>query len=147
MRTALVVDVANFTPVSALIGGMLIGLAATMLLLVNGRIAGISGIAGGLVRPARGEAGWRLLFVLGLVIGAGAYGLVTSVPIRIDASLPVIVLGGLLVGFGTQLGRGCTSGHGVCGIARLSPRSITATVVFMLSAGVTVFLVRHVIGG
>jgi uncharacterized protein len=142
----MVIDVANFTPVSALIGGLLIGLAATMLLLVNGRIAGVSGIAGGLVKPAPGEAGWRLMFVLGLVIGAGAYGLVAGVPIRIDASLPVIVLGGLLVGFGTQLGSGCTSGHGVCGIARLSPRSITATAVFMLSAGVTVFLVRHVIG-
>ncbi len=143
----MVVDVANFTPVSALIGGLLIGLAATMLLLVNGRIAGISGIAGGLVKQAQGEVAWRLLFVLGLVIGAGAYGLLAPVPIEIDASLPVVVLGGLLVGFGTQLGRGCTSGHGVCGIARLSPRSIVATLVFMVSAGVTVYLVRHVIGG
>ncbi len=136
----------NFTPVSALLGGLLIGLAATMLLLVNGRIAGISGIAGGLVRPARGEVGWRLLFVLGLVIGAGTYGLVTPTPIEIVASPPVVALGGLLVGFGTRLGHGCTSGHGVCGIARLSPRSIVATLTFLITAGVTVYVTRHVIG-
>lgn len=137
----------NFTPVSALLGGALIGVAATLLLLLNGRIAGVSGIAGGLLRPATGDVIWRALFLLGLMIGAGGYGLVDQVPIRIDASLPILVLGGLLVGFGTQLGRGCTSGHGVCGIARLSPRSIVATLVFMISAGLTVYLVRHVIGG
>lgn len=137
----------NFTPISALLGGALIGLAVTLLLLLNGRIAGVSGIAGALLNSAPGEVAWRVLFLLGLMIGAGAYGLISPVTIRIDASLPVLVLGGLLVGFGTQLGRGCTSGHGVCGIARLSPRSIAATLVFMISAGVTVYLVRHVVGG
>jgi uncharacterized membrane protein YedE/YeeE len=139
----------NFTPITALLGGLLIGVAASLLLLLNGRIAGISGIAGGLLRAGAGDRTWRLLFLLGLVAGAGASRLVGSQPasIHIDASLPALILGGLLVGFGTQLGGGCTSGHGVCGIARLSPRSITATLVFMLSAAATVFVVRHVIPG
>jgi uncharacterized protein len=139
----------NFTPVSALFGGILIGAAATLLLLLNGRIAGVSGIAGGLLKRTPGDIAWRVLFVLGLVIGAGGYALLSPKPvaIRIDAAWLILVLGGLLVGFGTQLGRGCTSGHGVCGIARLSPRSIVATLVFTISAGVTVFLVRHVIQG
>ncbi|HYG86540.1 MAG TPA: YeeE/YedE thiosulfate transporter family protein [Azospirillum sp.] len=138
----------NFTPVAALLGGALIGIAATLLLLLNGRLAGVSGIAGRLLLSLRpGDVAWRVMFLLGLVVGAGAYGLVASPAIRIDASLPVVVLGGLLVGFGTQLGSGCTSGHGVCGIARLSPRSIIATLVFMICGGVTVFLVRHIIGG
>jgi hypothetical protein len=137
----------NFTPVSALVGGALIGLAATILLLLNGRIAGISGIAGGLAPPVRGDIAWRLLFVAGLVIGAGLYRLgdPTST-IEIESSIPVLVAAGLLVGFGTQLGRGCTSGHGVCGLARLSPRSLVATAVFMAVAGITVYVVRHVIG-
>lgn len=137
----------NFTPVSALVGGALIGLAATILLLWNGRIAGISGIAGGLAPPVRGDIAWRLLFVAGLVIGAGLYRLgdPTST-IEIESSIPVLVAAGLLVGFGTQLGRGCTSGHGVCGLARLSPRSLVATAVFMAVAGITVYVVRHVIG-
>lgn len=137
----------GFTPVSALIGGMLIGTAAVLLLLLNGRIAGISGIAGGLLRPRADDVGWRVMFIVGLMIGAGAYGLVTSGPIVIEASWPVIIAGGLLVGFGTQLGGGCTSGHGVCGIARLSPRSIFATIIFMLAAIVTVYVTRHVVGG
>jgi uncharacterized protein len=139
----------NFTPASALIGGMLIGVAASLLLLINGRIAGVSGIAGGLLRADPGERAWRVLFVVGLMAGAGAYGLIAPWPvsISIDASWPVLIAGGLLVGFGTQLGSGCTSGHGVCGIARLSPRSIVATLVFMLTAAATVFVVRHVIGG
>jgi uncharacterized membrane protein YedE/YeeE len=139
----------NFTPASALLGGVLIGTAATLLLLLNGRIAGVSGIAGGLLKARPGDMAWRLLFVLGLGTGAGTYALVSPAPlaIDIDASWPVLVIGGLLVGFGTQLGRGCTSGHGVCGIACLSPRSIAATLVFMTCAAVTVFLVRHVIQG
>jgi len=139
----------GFTPLSALVGGALIGAAATMLLLLNGRIAGVSGIAGGLVRPVPGDVLWRALFVAGLVAGAGAYGFVSPEPvaIRIDATLPVLVIGGILVGYGTQLGRGCTSGHGVCGMARLSPRSMVATLVFMASAGLTVYLARHAIGG
>jgi uncharacterized membrane protein YedE/YeeE len=136
----------NFTPASALIGGALIGLAATLLLWLTGRIAGVSGIAGGLLARQAGDTAWRAMFVIGLLAGAALYGLVAPVPIEIDASWPVLVGGGLLVGFGTQLGRGCTSGHGVCGMARLSPRSIVATLVFMASAVATVFLVRHVIG-
>lgn len=145
----------GFTPVSALIGGALIGLAATMLYAATGRIAGVSGIAGGLLRSGAfrafggTDAAWRLLFLAGLVIGAGLTALIAGVPpgLRIEASWPALVLGGLLVGYGTQLGRGCTSGHGVCGIARFSPRSIAATLVFMATAMVTVFVERHILGG
>jgi uncharacterized protein len=141
------VTIEGFTPVSALIGGALIGLAATALYALSGRIAGISGIAGGLLRPGTTDIGWRLLFLAGLVVGAGLTALVGAAPmLRIEASWPLIVLGGLLVGYGTQVGAGCTSGHGVCGIARLSPRSIAATCVFMATAILTVFVVRHVIG-
>lgn len=136
----------NFTPVSALVGGALIGLAATLLLWLTGRIAGVSGIAGGLLARQAGDMVWRALFIVGLVVGAGLYGLAAPVPLRIEASWPVLLIGGLLVGYGTQLGRGCTSGHGVCGIARLSARSTVATLVFMASAMVTAFLARHVIG-
>lgn len=139
----------SFTPMSALIGGVLIGLAATMLLALNGRIAGVSGIAGGLLRPVGGDIAWRALFVLGLVVGAAAWGVASPAPvaIRIEASLPFLLLGGFLVGWGTQLGHGCTSGHGVCGIARLSPRSVAATLMFMASGATTVFVLRHVMGG
>ena len=138
----------GFTPVSALAGGALIGLAATLLYAVTGRIAGISGIGGGLLRAGERDAGWRLAFLAGLVVGAGAAALAAGTPtLRIDASWPLLVVGGLLVGYGTQLGRGCTSGHGVCGIARFSPRSIAATVVFMGAAAATVFVTRHVFGG
>jgi uncharacterized protein len=141
------VTIEGFTPVSALVGGALIGLAATALYAVSGRIAGVSGIAGGLLRPGTTDIGWRLLFLAGLVVGAGLTALGGAAPmLRIEASWPLIVLGGLLVGYGTQLGAGCTSGHGVCGIARLSPRSIAATCVFMATAILTVFVVRHVIG-
>lgn len=136
----------NFTPISALIGGALIGLAAVVLLLLNGRIAGVSGIAGRLLMPMRGDIAWRVLFLLGLMIGAGLHSLWTPVTIQINTPFAVLVAGGLLVGFGTQLGSGCTSGHGICGIARLSPRSIVATLVFVASAMVTVFIVRHVVG-
>ena len=139
-------DIENFTPASALIGGALIGLSATLLLWLTGRIAGVSGIAGGLLAKRPGDMAWRAMFIVGLLAGAGFYGLVAPVPIETDASWPILIAGGLLVGFGTQLGRGCTSGHGVCGIARLSPRSIFATLVFMASAVATMFLVRHVIG-
>lgn len=137
----------NFTPATALIGGVLIGVASTLLMAVNGRIAGISGIAGGLLIPRPGEIAWRGLFLAGLILGAGAYGLFRQVHIQISQELPLLILAGVLVGFGTQLGKGCTSGHGVCGIARLSPRSIAATVVFMVCAAVTVYLARHIIGG
>jgi uncharacterized membrane protein YedE/YeeE len=142
------VTIEGFTPISALVGGALIGLAATALYAATGRIAGISGIAGGLFRVGAADAAWRLLFLAGLVVGAGAAGLVGGMPVlRIEASWPMLVLAGLLVGYGTQLGRGCTSGHGVCGIARLSPRSLAATLVFMAAAAATVFVVRHVVGG
>jgi uncharacterized protein len=139
--------VENFTPVSGLIGGLLIGLAAALLLLLNGRISGISGIVGGLVAPKRPDAGWRIAFVAGLLVGAFAFALATggAIPVTMQASVPVLVAAGLLVGFGTRLGSGCTSGHGLCGIARLSKRSIVATSVFFGAAMLTVFLTRHVI--
>jgi uncharacterized protein len=137
--------VENFTPVSGLVGGLLIGLAATLLLLLNGRISGISGIVGGLLVREVSEAGWRVAFVAGLLLGALIYVLATgeALLVRMQASLPVLVAAGLLVGFGTRLGSGCTSGHGVCGIARLSKRSIVATATFFGVAALTVFLTRH----
>ena len=137
----------NFTPVSGLVGGLLIGLAAALLLLLNGRISGISGIVGGLLVRNSSEAGWRAAFVAGLLLGASAYVLATgeAVLVRMQASLPVLVAAGLLVGFGTRLGSGCTSGHGICGIARLSKRSIAATAMFFGVAILTVFLTHHVL--
>jgi len=134
-------------PWDALRGGMLLGLAAALLLVMNGRIAGISGIVSGLLKPVKGEVSWRFLFVLGMVIsGALAPLLGFSVP----ESLPVtsvfwVVLAGLLVGIGTKLGNGCTSGHGICGMGRLSKRSIVATCVFMVVAFVTVFFRLHLL--
>ena len=137
----------NFTPVSGLVGGLLLGLAATMLLLLNGRISGISGIVGGLLAPKSSDAGWRVVFVVGLLLGAFGYMLATggAMPVRMQASMPILIVAGLLVGFGTRLGSGCTSGHGLCGIARLSKRSIVASVVFFGVAMLTVFFTRHVI--
>ena len=135
----------NFTPVSGLIGGLLIGLAAALLSLLNGRISGISGIVGGMLAPKSSEVGWRLVFVAGLLLGAFIYMLATggAIPVRVQASVPVLVAAGLLVGFGTRLGSGCTSGHGLCGIARLSRRSIVASAVFFGVAMLTVFLTHH----
>jgi uncharacterized protein len=137
--------VGDFTPVSGLIGGLLIGLAVALMLL-NGRIAGVSGIVSGLVTPKAGDTGWRAAFVLGLPLGALAYILVAGGPAPVDvlASPPAILVGGLLVGFGTRLGSGCTSGHGLCGLALLSWRSVVATAVFFGVAMVTVFLTGHV---
>lgn len=136
----------NFTPFSGLAGGMLIGLAAAMLLLFNGRISGVSGIVGSLLRPGSSEVGWRVAFVGGLVLGASGYLLATGGgAITMQASVPVLIVAGLLVGFGTRLGSGCTSGHGVCGVARLSWRSISATAVFFAVASLTVFLTNHVL--
>jgi uncharacterized membrane protein YedE/YeeE len=139
--------VENFTPVSGLVGGLLIGLAAALLLLLNGRISGISGIVGGLLAPRGSDAGWRLAFVAGLLLGALGFALATggAALVSVQASVPVLVVAGLLVGFGTRLGSGCTSGHGLCGIARLSKRSIVATSVFFGVAMLTVFLTRHMI--
>jgi uncharacterized membrane protein YedE/YeeE len=138
----------NFTPLSALAGGALIGLSAALLMLASGRVAGISGIVGGLIGASRGESAWRLAFLAGLVAGAGIAGLVGLAPaIEIDESWLVVIGCGLLVGFGTRLGSGCTSGHGVCGIARLSRRSICATLLFMAAGAAIVFLVRHLLAG
>lgn len=136
----------NFTPVSGLLGGVLIGVASVLMLLFSGRIAGISGIVGGMLIPRGHEGAWRAAFLVGLVLGAVVYMLVTGATdlVQVESSLAVLMVAGLLVGFGTRLGSGCTSGHGVCGIARLSKRSITATVVFMVAAVATVFVDRHV---
>ena len=134
----------NFTPWPALAGGALIGLAAALLLWLNGRIAGISGIVNGAMNGPRGDTAWRVLFILGLIVGAGTW-LWLAPPAFIARSnypLGLIIAAGLLVGFGTRLGSGCTSGHGVCGIARLSPRSIAATLVFMAFGAGAVFALR-----
>jgi uncharacterized membrane protein YedE/YeeE len=137
----------NFTPISALIGGALIGGAATLLLALNGRIAGVAGILGGLLPPAKDDAAWRLLFLAGLIIGAFAYAVLSGgAALVIDATVPMLIAGGLITGFGARLGGGCTSGHGVCGLGRLSPRSLAATCVFMATTFVTVAVVRHIIG-
>ncbi len=138
------IDWNAFTPWSALAGGALIGLAAAMLLLLNGRIAGISGVLGGLLRPQAGDIGWRLAFVAGLVLAPLGYTLLAALPQpRIDAGTGALVLAGVLVGTGTRYGAGCTSGHGVCGLSRLSPRSLVATATFMAAGFVTVYLLRH----
>ena len=133
---------------SAVLGGVLIGAAAGALALLDGRIAGISGIVGGLMRPLRGERAWRWAFVAGLLLAPVVHVLVAPVPTaHLSRSLPLLLVAGLLVGFGTRLGSGCTSGHGICGLARLSRRSLAATLVFMGTAMVTVFVARHVLAG
>lgn len=141
------IDWIHFTPLASLAGGLLIGLGAAVLLLANGRIAGISGIAGGLLRPARGDIGWRLAFLLGLLAAPLVWLAMQAMPpAQIDHSPALLAGAGLLVGLGTCFGNGCTSGHGVCGISRLSPRSLVATAAFMLAGFVTVFVARHVLG-
>jgi uncharacterized membrane protein YedE/YeeE len=140
---------ADFTPLSAAVGGALIGLAAVMLMLLNGRIAGVTGVFAGLIDPTGSDRAWRATFIVGLIaapLSAVLLGFAMPVP-HMPTSLIAVAGAGLLVGYGTRLANGCTSGHGVCGIARLSPRSITATVVFMLAAIVVVALTRHVFGG
>jgi uncharacterized membrane protein YedE/YeeE len=144
-----------FTPLRGLLGGLLIGLAASALLLASGRIAGISGILGAVLRPVCPDRRWRLLFLAGLPLGAlvastlggDLVGFGPGRAPRMAASVPVLVLAGVLVGFGTRLGSGCTSGHGVCGLARRSQRSFAATLTFMAAGAVTVFVVRHVLAG
>ena len=135
----------HFTPWASLAGGMLIGLAAALLILFNGRIAGISGILGGLLRPRQGDLGWRIAFLAGLVGTPLLYRLWQALPaVRIDAGTPALIVAGLLVGVGVRYGAGCTSGHGVCGLSRLSPRSLAATCAFMAAGFLTVYLLRHV---
>ncbi len=138
------IDSNHFTPWASLAGGVLIGLAAAMLVLLNGRVAGISGIVGGLFTPRRGEIAWRIAFLAGLIAAPVAVAVFGANPVpRIDAGFGMLVAAGLLVGIGTSYGSGCTSGHGVCGLSRLSQRSLVATAAFMLAGVATVFLVRH----
>ena len=132
--------------IGGLIGGVIIGLAAVLLLALDGRIAGVSGILGGLIiSTSRGERFWRLAFIIGLIAGAGFYVLARgNLPLDLQAGQLTLLVAGLLVGAGTRLGSGCTSGHGVCGLARRSPRSLAATMIFIVTAALTVFLTRHV---
>ena len=140
------IDWTNFTPWSSLAGGMMIGGAATLLLLFNGRIAGISGILGGLLRPVGKDIGWRVAFLGGLVASPLLMALAAPLPAaRVAADYPLLITAGLLVGIGTRYGSGCTSGHGVCGLSRRSPRSLVATLAFMAAGVLTVYVVRHVV--
>ncbi|NHQ94154.1 YeeE/YedE family protein [Janthinobacterium lividum] len=137
-------DWQHFTPWTSLAGGMLIGLAAALLILFNGRIAGISGIVGGLLRPRSGDLGWRIAFLAGLIGTPLLYPLWQALPpVQIDAGTSTLIVAGLLVGVGVRYGAGCTSGHGVCGLSRLSPRSLAATCAFMAAGFLTVYLLRH----
>ncbi|WP_394778335.1 YeeE/YedE family protein [Undibacterium sp.] len=144
------IDWNSFTPYASLLGGVLIGLAAAMLMLFSGRIAGISGIVGGLLHfgaNAGSGRGWRIAFIVGLVAAPLVYQLFAALPeSSVDASWPVLIVAGLLVGFGTRYGSGCTSGHGVCGLSRLSPRSLAATLLFMAAGFVSVYVMRHLLG-
>jgi uncharacterized membrane protein YedE/YeeE len=141
------IDWTHFTPWASLAGGLLLGLASALFILVNGRILGISGILGGLLKRQPGDIGWRMAFVLGMLAAPLTLGLIApaglvSAP-RIEASYLLVVVAGLLVGYGTRMGSGCTSGHGVCGLSRLSPRSMVATASFMAAGFVIVYLMRH----
>ncbi len=139
----------NFTPYSALFGGILIGLSASMLMLLNGRIAGISGIVKGLIKPSSAsEINWRIAFIVGLIFGGFAYSLIFPVEIKPPEGINTLtlIIGGLIVGIGTAMGNGCTSGHGVCGVARFSIRSIIATATFLSTGILTVYIIRHVLG-
>jgi len=138
------IDWNSFTPATALAGGILIGVAAAMLVLFNGRIAGISGIVGGLLQPRPGDVGWRIAFLAGMIGAPLVYAVFGALPeVHIEADTPTLIVAGLLVGAGTRYGAGCTSGHGVCGLSRLSPRSLLATLSFMAAGFATVFFIRH----
>jgi uncharacterized membrane protein YedE/YeeE len=138
----------EFAPVSGLVGGLLIGLASVLMLWGTGRITGISGIFGGLLTPARGDVAWRTAFIVGLVGGGLLWPLLAgdALPVDVQVSWPWMVVAGLLVGFGTRLGSGCTSGHGVCGIGRMSARSLVAVITFMIAAIATTYVMRHILG-
>jgi len=143
----MMIDWNNFTPWMSLAGGLMIGIATVLFLVFNGRIAGISGIVGGMLKPARGDIAWRIAFVVGLVLSPLVFSIATPLPqVHIEASNPVLITAGLLVGIGTRYGSGCTSGHGVCGLSRRSPRSMMATIAFMFAGFVTVYVVRHLVG-
>ena len=137
----------NFTPFAGLLGGILIGVAAVLLMLANGRIAGVSGIVGGLLVPRQRDQAWRITFVLGLWLGAIVHAVARGEMFAVEpvASTPLMLVAGLLTGFGTRMGSGCTSGHGICGIARFSRRSLIATLVFMSAGAATVYLTRHLV--
>lgn len=140
------IDWHNFTPWASLLGGMLIGIATAILILFNGRIAGISGILGGLVKPRMDDVDWRLAFVLGLLLSSIVWDVfLPTQPPLIETNNTTIIVAGLLVGIGTRFGSGCTSGHGICGLSRASPRSIVATLTFMLVGFITVYIVRHLV--
>lgn len=140
------IDWNHFTPWSSLAGGILLGLAAALFVLFSGRLLGISGILGGVIRPRRGDTGWRVAFLAGLLVAPAAWSLFATPEMpRIETSGTVLLLAGLLVGWGTRYGSGCTSGHGVCGLSRLSPRSLAATLTFMATGFVTVYAVRHLL--
>ena len=146
MGSKMYIDWNHFTPLSALSGGVLIGLAAAMFVLFNGRIAGISGIIGGLFRPKAGDLAWRVAFLAGILAAPWLFQVVGPLPaVEVEAGSGMLILAGLLVGVGTRYGAGCTSGHGVCGLSRLSPRSLVATVSFMLAGFATVFVIRHLV--
>ena len=138
----------HFTPVSALLGGLLIGIAAVILLLFNGRIMGISGIARGIIHPVPKDVLWRVLFLVGLIVAPLVYTAVSgeAVAIHMTSSLPALIIGGFLVGLGTCTANGCTSGHSVCGLGRFSRRSLVVTVTFMFTSIITVYVLRHVLG-
>ncbi|HEV7414250.1 MAG TPA: YeeE/YedE family protein [Casimicrobiaceae bacterium] len=140
------IDWTTFTPWSALAGGAIIGIAAVLFALFNGRVAGISGIVGGLLRPPFPDAAWRVAFLVGLIVAPILYRSFAGPPsLTIDADYPTLVVAGILVGLGTRYGSGCTSGHGVCGVSRLSPRSLVATLAFMAAGFATVFATRHLL--
>ena len=143
------IDWLSFTPIPSLLGGMILGIAAALYVLLHGRILGISGIIAGLIHPREGDRAWRIALVLGLITAPLLAALFLEIRpiIEVDADWIAIILAGLLVGFGTQYGSGCTSGHGICGLSRLSPRSLVATLAFMGAGFVTVFVLRHWIGG
>lgn len=141
----MLIDWNAFTPWASLVGGALIGVGAMLLILFNGRIAGVSGIVGGLLAPKKGDIGWRLAFIGGLIAAPLVWQLFSTLPtLEIDGSFLMMALAGLIVGIGTRYGSGCTSGHGVCGVSRLSPRSIVATLLFMTTGFVTVYVIRHI---